>query len=123
MVMPDETGISRFVVEDQDIPRLRHALRLMSSKRISRVRVPRGCMYVLGDNASASIDSRDFGMVPITDVIGHVRDRSARTRVAQAAMVGAPALPSADAAARAFAPVAAGSAAARGARATRTAGL
>ena len=35
--------------------------------------VPHGMIYVLGDNPGASIDSRQFGFVPLADVIGKVR--------------------------------------------------
>jgi len=34
--------------------------------------VPQGDVYVLGDNRSDSLDSRDFGPVPLQDVIGKV---------------------------------------------------
>jgi signal peptidase I len=40
--------------------------------RLERIQVPNGCMYVLGDNRTASIDSRDFGAVPVSEVIGRV---------------------------------------------------
>lgn len=36
------------------------------------VEVPAGHVFVLGDNRSASIDSRDFGTVPVEDVVGLV---------------------------------------------------
>ncbi len=35
--------------------------------------VPAGQVFVLGDNASASKDSRDFGTVPMQDVVGKAR--------------------------------------------------
>ena len=35
--------------------------------------VPHGMIYVLGDNKDQSIDSREFGFVPLRDVIGKVR--------------------------------------------------
>lgn len=37
------------------------------------VTVPPGQVYVMGDNVQASIDSRQFGTVPLPDVVGRVR--------------------------------------------------
>ena len=36
-------------------------------------KVPHGCVYVLGDNRNNSIDSRQFGFVPLSDLIAKVR--------------------------------------------------
>jgi signal peptidase I len=35
--------------------------------------VPHGMIYVLGENKEHSIDSREFGFVPLIDIIGKVR--------------------------------------------------
>jgi signal peptidase I len=41
-------------------------------RRIPEFRIPRGCVYVLGDNFSASYDSSYFGPLPSAQVIGRI---------------------------------------------------
>jgi signal peptidase I len=48
------------------------ALDRPSEVRIVRATIPKGCIYVVGDNHFASVDSRDFGPVPETLVLGRV---------------------------------------------------
>jgi signal peptidase I len=46
-------------------------------KRSNNVRVrtvPSGYVYVLGDNVPHSEDSRDFGPVPLSSIVGMIRD-------------------------------------------------
>ncbi len=50
----------------------RHALARPWEVRIVRVTVPSGYVYVLGDNLGASADSREFGPVPESWVMGRV---------------------------------------------------
>ena len=88
LVCPDETGVNRYILDEQDIPRLRRAFRFATAgQRISRIRIPADSIYVLGDNTSASIDSRDFGTVPLTDVIGRVNEQRPGALVAEASAV------------------------------------
>jgi signal peptidase I len=39
----------------------------------TKTKVPHGFVYVLGDNRQNSYDSRQFGFVPLSDVIAKVR--------------------------------------------------
>lgn len=39
---------------------------------LHQLRVPAGHVFVVGDNLNASTDSREFGPVPVEDVVGHV---------------------------------------------------
>jgi signal peptidase I len=84
LVFPDEEGVNRYVVDAQVVQRLRraHARQVAAPvARVSRVCIPPGHIYVLGDNTSASVDSRDFGWVPVGSVIGHVSDRGSGARM------------------------------------------
>lgn len=40
--------------------------------------VPRGCVFVMGDNPTASFDSRYWGPLPITNIIGQVVGKHSR---------------------------------------------
>jgi signal peptidase I len=37
--------------------------------------IPHGFVYVLGDNKDHSVDSRQFGLIPLRDIIGKVRQK------------------------------------------------
>lgn len=39
---------------------------------LAPVAVPKGSVYVMGDNRPISLDSRDFGAVPIRNIVGRV---------------------------------------------------
>lgn len=41
-------------------------------RRAGETSVPEGCLVLLGDNPGQSLDSRRFGYVPATDVVGKV---------------------------------------------------
>lgn len=48
------------------------AVRKPEFAKIRAIRVPKGTVYVVGDNRLCSVDSREFGPVPVRDVIGRV---------------------------------------------------
>lgn len=41
--------------------------------RVLSLRVPRGCVFVVGDNTEMSMDSRAWGAIPIHTLVGRVR--------------------------------------------------
>ncbi len=47
-------------------------LRTIDSVYFGPAVVPPGTVFVMGDNRAESIDSRDFGPVPLSDVVGRV---------------------------------------------------
>ena len=69
-----ECGICIFANDDPFIFRkvCRYLRTHPGRGRLERIQVPAGSIYVLGDNRNASIDSRDFGVVSVSDVMGRV---------------------------------------------------
>lgn len=52
----------------------------LGTLRIKKMRVDDDCVFVLGDNFSVSVDSRQIGPVPIRSIIGRAHLRSDPTR-------------------------------------------
>lgn len=50
-----------------------------SSLRLNRMQVPEDAVFVVGDNWDNSVDSREFGPIPLIDIIGRVRMTSDAT--------------------------------------------
>ncbi len=73
-VAGDQVGIADgvLVVNGAAVPERYVDQNLMDSVYFGPVTVPRGAVFVLGDNRSSSVDSRDFGAVPVADVRGRV---------------------------------------------------
>ena len=73
-VAGDQVGIADgvLVVNGNPVPERYVDQNLMDSVYFGPVTVPQGAVFVLGDNRSNSIDSRDFGPVPVADVHGRV---------------------------------------------------
>src|SRR5687768_10088018 len=57
----DDGQLYREIIEPRMLPRIRRLMPMLPSYRLTRFRVPEGSIYVVGDNSSASIDSRHFG--------------------------------------------------------------
>lgn len=72
LVQPDGDKIERYVIDPELVPRLQRASRRWDIGRLAHMRVPRGTVYLLGDCSEASIDSRSFGAVPTSSIVGRV---------------------------------------------------
>ena len=70
----DDGELFRDIIEPARLPRMRRLMPLLPSYRLTHVTVPPASVYVVGDNTNASIDSRQFGAVPLTAVLGRVRN-------------------------------------------------
>lgn len=70
----DDGVLYRDIIEPARLARIRRLLPLLPSYRLTHLTVPRGMVYVVGDNTNASLDSRNFGPVPISEVLGRVRN-------------------------------------------------
>lgn len=51
------------------------ALRLPPGKRLSRLKVQPGMVYLLGDNLNNSVDSRELGQIPLKEIKALVEPR------------------------------------------------
>jgi signal peptidase I len=66
---PDE------LVDREEEPRLRRLLtnpRTRKDIRLHSLTIPRGCVYVVGDARHISCDSRTYGPVPVSSIMGRV---------------------------------------------------
>jgi signal peptidase I len=72
LVQPEGNKVERYIIDPELVPRLRRATRRWDIGRLAHFTVPNGSVYLLGDCTEASIDSRSFGAVPITSVVGRV---------------------------------------------------
>lgn len=61
-----------FLLDARTLSRARHLMRREPSARITSLEVPPGSLYVLGDGGNASYDSRHYGTVPTSAVLGKV---------------------------------------------------
>ena len=58
--------------------KVRRLVKRMPVYKLSRLQVPSGHFYCLGDNLGASIDSRNFGTVPVQAILGRVQSLKQR---------------------------------------------
>lgn len=87
LIQRDADKIDRYVIDPPMVERLRRAVRHRDIGRVTRLTVPKGTVYLLGDCSQSSIDSRAFGAIPTSAIVGRVtplRSRSARTAAQQA---------------------------------------
>ncbi len=70
----DDGDMYREIIEPARLPRFQKLMPLLHSYRLARFHVPRGTIYLVGDNTNASVDSRHFGPVPVAAVMGRVRN-------------------------------------------------
>jgi signal peptidase I len=73
-VAGDSVGIADGVLTVNDKP-MRESFvdyNLMDATYFGPVHVPSRTVFVMGDNRSDSVDSRTFGPVPVSDIVGRV---------------------------------------------------
>jgi signal peptidase I len=70
LIQRDADMIDRYIVDPGMVERLRRAVQHWDLGRLTRLTVPRGSVYLLGDCSEYSIDSRAFGAVPTTAIVG-----------------------------------------------------
>lgn len=65
--------INNKLVDDPEIKNIFYYNRGNYGKEFQLVKVPKGHVYVLGDNSASSHDSRNWGFVPEANIIGHAK--------------------------------------------------
>jgi signal peptidase I len=72
LMSADDGELYRDIIQPEMLPKMRRLMNLLHSYRITRITVPPKTVYVVGDHTSASVDSRQFGPVPIGTIMGRV---------------------------------------------------
>lgn len=72
VIRSDEGITSLIETPEQRADATRLLRRRPALGRLEALRVPLRCVYVVGDNANYSLDSRDFGPVPDREIVGYV---------------------------------------------------
>jgi signal peptidase I len=72
LIQTDGTRIDRYIVESPMVDRLRRATAHADIGRLTHLKVPPGTVYLLGDCTECSIDSRAFGAVATSAIVGRV---------------------------------------------------
>jgi signal peptidase I len=73
LIQSDGNRIDRYVIDPEMLPRLRRTAERWDLGRITHLKVPPGTIYLLGDCTEASVDSRSFGAVPTSAIMGLVK--------------------------------------------------
>jgi signal peptidase I len=68
----DDGQLYREIIDPSMLPRIHRLMPMLPSYKLTRFTVPQGTVYVVGDNTSASVDSRQFGPIPVGAVMGRV---------------------------------------------------
>jgi signal peptidase I len=69
------------LIDERAVPRVQATLmRSPKMGSLMRVEVPEGHVYVVGDSGTTSLDSRSFGPVPVSAIIGRVVSPAATAR-------------------------------------------
>lgn len=72
LINTDDGELYRDIVDPVLLPRFRRLLPTLPGYRLTRFTVPPGTIYIVGDHTNASVDSRQFGPVPLSCVLGRV---------------------------------------------------
>lgn len=75
LIQTDGSKIERYIVDPLMVPRIQRCMAHWDIGRLTHMKVPPGTVYLLGDCTEASIDSRSFGAVPTSAILGAVRPR------------------------------------------------
>jgi len=80
LVQRDGDRIDRYIIDTRLLERMRRAAEHWDIGHITQLTVPKGSIYLRGDCTEFSIDSRAFGAVPMSSIVGRVSPLRAVSR-------------------------------------------